>query len=170
MLTHEGERLVAVLGELDVLLATAGDALVAHALTVLLQVGQVAGSLRSQDDQVKVGKHVHVVAIGIGSGLKIDAALLGGLGQRVGEQARGAAALAEHEHALAVEVAGGRSLGGGSSGGGVGLYDLGSGAGGNALGVGLTLEGVVELGGLLGVLGGELPREISASSAHFWAS
>ena len=97
-----------------------------------------------------------MVAIGIGGGLKIDAALLGGLGQCVGEQARSAAALAEHEYALAVEVAGGRSFGGGSSGGSVGLYDLGSGAGGNTLGVGLTLEGVVELGGLLGVLGGEL--------------
>ena len=85
MFGDEGERLVAVLGELDVLLTTAGDALVAHALAVLLQVGQVAGSLRGQDDQVKVREHVNVVAIGLGSGLKINAALLGGLGQRVGE-------------------------------------------------------------------------------------
>ena len=87
MLAYEGERLVAVLGELDVLLTAAGDAFVAHALAVLLQVGQVACGLRGQDDQVKVGEHVNVVAIGLGSGLKIDAALLGGLGQRVGEQA-----------------------------------------------------------------------------------
>ena len=95
-----------------------------------------------------------MVAIGLGSGLKIDAALLGGLGQRVGEQARGTATLAEHEHALAVEVAGGRGLGGGGSD--VGLHGLGSSAGGNALGVSLALEGIVELSGLLGVLGGEL--------------
>ena len=99
-----------------------------------------------------------MVAIGLGSGLEVNAALLGGLGQRVGEQARGSAALAEHEHALAVEVAGGRCLGSGccGSGGGVGLHGLGSSAGGNALGVSLALEGIVELGGFLGVLGGEL--------------
>ena len=98
-----------------------------------------------------------MVAIGVGSGLQVDTALLGGLGQRVGEQARGTAALAEHEHALAVKVTGGRGLGGGGcSGGGVGLHGLGSGAVGNALGIGLALEGVVELGSLLGVLGGEL--------------
>ena len=96
-----------------------------------------------------------MVAIGLGSGLKIDAALFGGLGQRVGEQARGAATLAEHEHALAVEVTGGRCLSG-DNGGSVGLHGLGSSAGGNALGIGLALEGIVELGGLLGVLGGEL--------------
>ena len=113
MLAYEGERLVAVLGELDVLLATAGDALVAHALAVLLKVGQVACGLRGQDDQVKVGEHVNVVAIGLGSGLEVNTALPGSLGQRVGEQARGTAALAEYEHALAVEVAGGRSLGSG---------------------------------------------------------
>ena len=153
MLTHEGERLVAVLGELDVLLATAGDALVAHALTVLLQVGQVACGLRGPDDHPGQS-----VAVGLGDGDHLGAALLGGLGQRVGEQARGSAALAEHEHALAVEVAGGRCLGSGccGSGGGVGLHGLGSSAGGNALGVSLALEGIVELGGLLGVLGGEL--------------
>ena len=98
-----------------------------------------------------------MVAIGVGSGLQVDATLLGGLGQCVGEQARGAATLAEHEHALAVKVAGGRGLGsGGCSGSGVGLYGLGSSAVGNALGIGLALEGVVELGSLLGVLGGEL--------------
>ena len=96
-----------------------------------------------------------MVAIGLGSGLKIDAALFGGLGQRVGEQARGAATLAEHEHALAVEVTGGRCLSG-DSGGSVGLHGLGSSAGGNALGVSLALESIVELSGLLGVLGGEL--------------
>ena len=44
---------------------------------------------------------------------------------------------------------------GGCSGGGVGLHGLGSGAVGNALGIGLALEGVVELGSLLGVLGVE---------------
>ena len=96
-----------------------------------------------------------MVAIGLGSGLKIDAALFGSLGQRVGEKARGTAALAEHEHALAVEVAGGRCLSG-DNGGSVGLHGLDSSAGGNALGVSLALEGIVELGGLLGVLGGEL--------------
>ena len=85
MLGDEGERLVTVLGELDVLLATAGDALVAHAFAVFLKVSQVACGLRGQDDQVKVGEHVHVVAIGLGGGFKIDAALLGSLGQRVGE-------------------------------------------------------------------------------------
>ena len=158
MLAYEGERLIAVLGKLDVLLTAAGDALVAHALAVLLQVGQVACGLRGQDDQVKVGEHVDVVTICLGSGFKIDAALLGGLGQRVGEQARGSATLAEHEYAFAVEVAGGRCLSGdsGGSGGGAGLHGLGSSAGGNALGVSLALEGIVELGGLLGVLGGEL--------------
>ena len=98
-----------------------------------------------------------MVAIGVGSGLQVDTALLGGLGQRVGEQARGAATLAEHEHALAVEVAGGRGLGGGGcSGSGIGLYGLGGSAVCNALGIGLALEGIVELGSLLGVLGGEL--------------
>ena len=91
-----------------------------------------------------------MVAVGLGSGLEGDAALIGGLGEGVGEQARGAAALAEHEHALAVEV--------GASGLGLVLGGdyLGGSAGGNALGIGLALEGVVELGGLLGVLGGEL--------------
>ena len=98
-----------------------------------------------------------MVAIGVGSGLQVDTALLGGLGQRVGQQARGAATLAEHEHALAVEVAGGRGLGGGGcSGSGIGLYGLGGSAVCNALGIGLALEGIVELGSLLGVLGGEL--------------
>ena len=99
-----------------------------------------------------------MVAIGLGSGFEVNTALLGSLGQRVGEQTRGTATLAEHEHALAVEVAGGRCLGSGCcrSSRGVGLHGLGSSAGGNALGIGLALEGVVELGGLLGVLGGEL--------------
>ena len=45
-------------------------------------------------------------------------------------------------------------LGGG--GATVGLHGLGSSAGGNALGVSLALEGIVELSGLLGVLGCEL--------------
>ena len=110
-----------------------------------------------------------MVAIGLGSGLKINAALLGGLGQRVGEQARGSATLAEHEYALAVEVAGGRCLNG-DSGGSIGLYSLGSGAGGNALGIGLAWKASLSLAAFSAFLAASSSWEISASSAHFWAS
>ncbi len=111
--------------------------------------------------------------MGLGSGFKIDAALLAAFGQRVGEQARGTAALAEYEHALAVEVAGGRSLGSGRcrSGGGVGLHGLGSSAGGNALlASALPWKASLSLAAFSAFLAASSSWEISASSVHFWAS
>ena len=114
-----------------------------------------------------------MVTIGVGSGFKVDAALPGGLGQRVGQQARGAAAPhGRHENALAVEVAGGRGLGGGAVAAGASVFTASAAApSATLLASALPLEGVVELGGLLGVLGGELllgrsrpPRRTSEAS------
>ena len=112
-----------------------------------------------------------MVAIGLGSGLEVNTALPGSLGQRVGEQARGTAALAEYEHALAVEVAGGRSLGSGGRGGsGIGLYSSAAAPAATLLASALPWKASLSLAAFSAFLAASSSWEISASSVHFWAS
>ena len=132
------------------------------------------GSLRpaGQDDQVKVGEHVNVVAIGLGSGLEVNTALPGSLGQRVGEQARGTAAwqststrLPLRSLAVAASVAGAAEAAGASA-----FTASAAAPAATLLASALPWKASLSLAAFSAFLAASSSWEISASSVHFWAS